>query len=568
MPGEFIARQGLISRGNVVVTGSLTTSGSLTTTGTITATTLVVQTITSSISSITGSTNFGSLSSNTHTFTGSINTSGSGNFSGSLTVGGFGSNIFSAGGTGYNRLKLINTTAGVANGSQLSVGVDTDPDQLYIQSFSSTFTTSGMNVAAGAVINGEGAGGLNLAATQANIGFYTNGSATSNLRMFISSSGNVGIGTSSPSDILDVQKNQNATTNVYFRNTNNTDANSRMYLNLVAGNASAGIAVLAGGSGTGSLYIGGVTNGDIYFQPYLGGTVTMMLKSSGNVGIGSSTANYTLDVNKSVAGDFITRILNSSSTGYGLYIQTNDNSKPAIRVANATGVTGIDIGADPNYAGYSAIGWGNLANGYAKIFSSNTNADALYVCSGTSQGVTFRVNGTTESVKFTSGGVILMNQAGGAYGSETLEITSKLSGATQYGILVSGNPASYTNVAMRFHHTGVTVVGSISFTTTTTTYGTSSDYRLKKDLKDFNALNVLSNIKLYDFAWKLNDSRMYGVMAHELKEVLPYAVTGEKDKLDENGNISPQGVDYSLITPVLVKAIQELTARVQYLENK
>jgi len=77
MPGEFIARQGLISRGNVVVTGSLTTSGSLTTTGTITATTLVVQTITSSISSITGSTNFGSLSTNTHTFTGSMLVTGS-----------------------------------------------------------------------------------------------------------------------------------------------------------------------------------------------------------------------------------------------------------------------------------------------------------------------------------------------------------------------------------------------------------------------------------------------------------------------------------------------------------
>jgi hypothetical protein len=77
MPGEFIARNGMISRGNVVVTGSLTTSGSLTTTGTITATTLVVQTITSSISSITGSTNFGSLSSDTHKFTGSVGISGS-----------------------------------------------------------------------------------------------------------------------------------------------------------------------------------------------------------------------------------------------------------------------------------------------------------------------------------------------------------------------------------------------------------------------------------------------------------------------------------------------------------
>jgi len=63
--------------GSLTVSGSVNISGSITTNSTITATTLVVQTITSSISAITGSTNFGSLSSNTHTFTGSILTSGS-----------------------------------------------------------------------------------------------------------------------------------------------------------------------------------------------------------------------------------------------------------------------------------------------------------------------------------------------------------------------------------------------------------------------------------------------------------------------------------------------------------
>ena len=80
MANEFIARNGIVSKSNLIVSGSLTALS------TITAQTLVVQTITSSISSITGSTNFGSLSSNTHTFTGSINASGSGNFSGSLTA--------------------------------------------------------------------------------------------------------------------------------------------------------------------------------------------------------------------------------------------------------------------------------------------------------------------------------------------------------------------------------------------------------------------------------------------------------------------------------------------------
>ena len=79
---------------------------------------------------------------------------------------------------------------------------------------STTFTTSGMNVAGGAVINGEGAGGLNLAATQAGIGFYTNGSAAANLRMFISSSGNVGIGNSTALHKLQIGANADTKTSI------------------------------------------------------------------------------------------------------------------------------------------------------------------------------------------------------------------------------------------------------------------------------------------------------------------------------------------------------------------
>jgi hypothetical protein len=55
---------------------------------------------------------------------------------------------------------------------------------------------------------------------------------------------------------------------------------------------------------------------------------------------------------------------------------------------------------------------------------------------------------------------------------------------------------------------------------------------------------------------------MDGVIAHELQEVLPYAVTGEKDAKEM------QSVDYSKLVPVLVKAIQELSEKVKQLENK
>ena len=56
---------------------------------------------------------------------------------------------------------------------------------------------------------------------------------------------------------------------------------------------------------------------------------------------------------------------------------------------------------------------------------------------------------------------------------------------------------------------------------------------------------------------------MYGVMAHELQSVLPYAVTGQKDAVDATGKIIPQAVDYSKLTPILIKAIQEQDATIK-----
>ena len=50
---------------------------------------------------------------------------------------------------------------------------------------------------------------------------------------------------------------------------------------------------------------------------------------------------------------------------------------------------------------------------------------------------------------------------------------------------------------------------------------------------------------------------MYGFMAHEIQDVLPYLVNGQKDAVDTKGKIVPQTVDYSKLTPILVKAIQE-----------
>ena len=97
---------------------------------------------------------------------------------------------------------------------------------------------------------------------------------------------------------------------------------------------------------------------------------------------------------------------------------------------------------------------------------------------------------------------------------------------------------------------------------------TSSDYRLKEDSQDFDALSVVNAISAYDFAWKANGEREYGFMAHEIQQVMPYLVTGQKDQVDENGQPIIQRVNYAKLTPVLLKAIQQQQAMIESLQQQ
>jgi hypothetical protein len=146
--------------------------------------------------------------------------------------------------------------------------------------------------------------------------------------------------------------------------------------------------------------------------------------------------------------------------------------------------------------------------------------------------------------------------------------------AKNSNILAIFNQVGTAGTMLEFKYNS-NVNGSISTNGTNVTYSTSSDYRLKTDLKNYNGICLINQIKTYDFAWKLNDARTYGVIAHELSDIIPYAVTGEKDALDERGCILPQAVDYSKIVTPLIKAAQEqqctiqcLTNRIEQLENK
>jgi hypothetical protein len=99
---------------------------------------------------------------------------------------------------------------------------------------------------------------------------------------------------------------------------------------------------------------------------------------------------------------------------------------------------------------------------------------------------------------------------------------------------------------------------------------TSSDYRLKENINyDFDATSKIKQLKPCKFTWKNDDSNVVfdGFLAHEVQEIVPYAINGKKDAVDENGKIEAQSIDKSDLVPLLVKTIQELEARITALES-
>ncbi|QDP55463.1 MAG: putative fiber protein [Prokaryotic dsDNA virus sp.] len=119
-----------------------------------------------------------------------------------------------------------------------------------------------------------------------------------------------------------------------------------------------------------------------------------------------------------------------------------------------------------------------------------------------------------------------------------------------------------------FRENAGNAVGSISINGSATTYNTSSDYRLKTNIRPIeNGIDRVNKLKPVKFDWIDNSELVSeGFIAHEVDEIFADAVSGVKDKVDEKGKIVPQSLDYGRITPLLVKAIQEQQEQIETLK--
>ena len=245
-----------------------------------------------------------------------------------------------------------------------------------------------------------------------------------------------------------------------------------------------------------------------------------ILKASGNVGIGTSSPTTLLSIEgdeSTASPQKLIKLGTNPSNGNGQYIQFSSSSNDSL----GSQIQGTRVGS-----------------------GGTSDLRFLTTISGT----------VSERMRITSGGAIGFNTTFADPNSDCLFIE-----ATDNYALYSGSDGTGTSNHMVFGNAN-SWVGSITTNGSATAYNTSSDYRLKEDLQDFKGLELVSKIPVYNYKWKADESRSYGVMAHELAEVLPDAVSGDKDAEEM------QGVDYSKIVPLLVKSIQELTAKVEKLE--
>jgi hypothetical protein len=357
-------------------------------------------------------------------------------------------------------------------------------------------------------------------------------------RMRIDSSGNLLVGTTTAGGVLTVAKSGGR---AYY------DALGSFFtIDLV--NSGARRAFFGYGESTGQWQLGNVTaggveqavllydRGDASLRLGTNGTERMRITSGGNVGIGT-TAPYS-NLETAASGGATIGISNTASGGGILY------GKLAFYSADAAGGFKEYGGQIRSYSGIG-IDYGDLrfytANGAVTAERARITSVGDLLVGKTA------VNATVVGSEIHANGTIVSSRPGSTNATSTMEVYS--TGAAAYRFFVD-------------------MAGTVS--ATSATINAISDIRLKENVRDLDAgLDTILALKPRRFDWKEGKGKNVkddmGFIAQEVEDVLPALVGGWKAGEGEPDDL--KSVKAGDLIPVLVKAIQELTARVAQLEG-
>ena len=304
---------------------------------------------------------------------------------------------------------------------------------------------------------------------------------------------------------------------------------------------------ITSGTGTAStVAIGptGDTNTGIFFPAAdtagisTGGTERLRIDSSGNVGIGTSSPSSSLHV--------------ATSTGEGIRIQSSTVQEGYILFTNLSGSM--------------SAGMSGAATNTFLIYDRTNNQSAYSYTGGASGNHIFSTN-STERLRIDSSGNVLVGTTT-ITGVGGWSLRPNLGGAGTYPRMEFNSNQSADVV--KFLYSG-TEVGRINSGTSSVSYVTTSDHRLKTNLEPIsNGIDRIKQLPVYRFNWIIdqNGNKVDGFVAHEAQAIVPECVTGEKDAVDADGKPVYQGIDQSKIVPLLTAALKEAIAKIETLESK
>ena len=258
----------------------------------------------------------------------------------------------------------------------------------------------------------------------------------------------------------------------------------------------------------------------------------MTIDANGKVGIGTSSPSHKLDISQ----DGVAFPSAAGST--------------VLRLRNSGGSTTLSIDSNAGNAGAIQFGDTSASSQGTILYHHATNH--------------MQFNTTdTERMRINSSGRVLIAETTTA--DVDAFLTVQVGGASTAGITThsgtTGNRHAIACCNDNGHVGGITTSGS------TTSFNTSSDYRLKENATAISdGISRLKTLKPYRFNFKTDASTTVdGFFAHEVTAV-PEAITGTKDEVDENNEPVYQGIDQSKLVPLLVAAVQELIGKVEVLE--
>ena len=337
----------------------------------------------------------------------------------------------------------------------------------------------------------------------------------------------------------------------------------------------------------------GSSNGNINLSR--GGWITFYEDGNANHGIGSrsNSGGEADDIRINSYGAVYINLdsNNNNTSGADFVIGRHGSATGTIselfRVSGETGNVGIgDTNPDAKLTVFRgdttyAI---NLSNTEARaglsVKSSSTFDSKLTISSGASSRQYIQAVNNAA----TTGRDICINPYGGNVGIGTDSPSQKLhvvgvSGATVGFQIIN----SYGSPTINAYYGSLTTSNSLyvgtpfsGFNCYAAAFNITSDYRLKENIIELTgAISKIKNLRPVRFNYKNKEETINGFIAHEVQDVVPEAVTGEKDALYEDGKEKYQGLDNGKLIPLLTAALQEaiskieqLEARIQTLENK